>query len=200
MCYQRILNVYEFSVCHSIYFIQDFQFRTSERWIQTRGRYGECFLNLIDGWQPFCPGRFWFCLRNVRAVNVRAVKKEERKARLRLFRTTPPSPCSHLCVLTRMYTRVSVNPIGDIPGCILHSACTRIIRKTPPIMIIRTLHRDPDVCPWHVRSDGSSYTWSVRGQFLSYPLWSRSRAVMPTISDRRTAVRIDAIDYCGNTA
>lgn len=41
-------------------------------------------------------------------------------------------------------------------------------------------------------------TWSVRGQFLSYPLWSRSRAAMPTISARRTAIRIDTVDYCGN--
>jgi len=62
-----------------------------------------------------------------------------------------------------------VNPIGDIPGCILHSACTRIIRKTPPIMIIRTLHRDPDVCPWHVRSDGSSYVIGKRAvSFLPF--------------------------------
>jgi hypothetical protein len=55
-----------------------------------------------------------------------------------------------------------MNRIGEnIPGRGIRRAAAsasaharaRIIRKTPPIMIIRTLHRDPDVCPRHVRGD-----------------------------------------------
>jgi len=94
-----------------------------------------------------------------------------------------------------MYTRVFVSPVGDIPGCILHSA--RIIRKTPPIMIIRTLHRNPDVCPRHVRSGGSWYVTGKRGQFPSYSVIARMQRcrwfqIVGLVGG------IDTFDYCRN--
>jgi len=80
----------------------------------------------------------------------------------RLFRAAAPlHPTALAPVCTNTDTRegyARMNRIGkNIPGRGIRraaaSASARIIRKTPPIMIIRTLHRDPDVCPRHVRGD-----------------------------------------------
>lgn len=99
-------------------------------------------------------------------------KKQDKKQNTAVVSDySPLRPCSHLCVPTRSCTRsIRESHRGYIPECILlYSACTRIIRKTPPIMIIRTLHRDPDVCPWHVRSGGSSYVIGKRAvSFLPF--------------------------------
>lgn len=162
----------------SIYFSRRFSISNHEF---RRGRYGECFLNLIDGWQPFCPGRFWFRLKRPSG------EREERRTKSKtavVSDHTVPCPCSHLCVLTRMYTRVSVN----IPsGIYLDAFFTRRARGLSVKRLLLWLSVRCTAIQMSVRSTfdrADLRTWSVRGQFLPYPLWSRSRAVMPTISDR----------------
>lgn len=130
-----------------------------------------------------------------------------------MFRTAALlHPCSHLCAPTQTRAR---GPIRESHRKYtwMHSSAelrtrarARIIRKTPPIMIIRTLHHDPDVCPWHVRDRIPSplYVIGKRGLQVSYlPSVIVRDAAMPMISESpdaraRAAVRIDTFDHCGN--
>lgn len=112
---------------------------------------------------------FFLARMNPRAKMGRKKRTKSRTAVVSDY--SPLRPCSHLCIPTRACTKgIRESHQGYIPGCILLcSARMRIIRKTPPIMIIRTLHHDPDVCPWHVRSGGSSYVIGKRAvSFLPF--------------------------------
>lgn len=134
-----------------------FNFARPNDGFRTRPRGAQIFLKFNRGLTTsFYSGRS----RSERRprVNVRAGEREERRTRGKDRGCFGPHRRARTCVhqYGRGHEGIRESHRGIYLDAFFARRCTRIIRKTPPIMIIRTLHRDPDVCPWHVRSGGIS--------------------------------------------
>lgn len=150
--------------------------------------------DILETLSIFSSTVFFLARMNARA-KVGGKKKRNKKQDCGCFELQSAiCPRSHLCVYQHgRVRRVSVSPIRDIyldAFFFARRACGLSVKRLLLWLSVRCTAIQMSVRGTFDQAD--LRTWSVRGQFPSYPLWSFA---CKDADDSRSAVRIDTFDY-----